>query len=140
MSPSSRATRAVPPSVRSSATPSSRRPRRSGTRRSRPASSTRSTREAPPRMVLREAFDYEFSRLDPTGDHIDPPSVAIYETVLAKGPDWGAHPVLAESWEHSRDGLEWRVRLRPGLRFHSGAPCDAPAVLDSLEHLRWMVP
>ena len=29
--------------------------------------------------VLREAFDYRFSRLDPTGPHIDPPSVAIYE-------------------------------------------------------------
>jgi len=91
-------------------------------------------------VILREAFDYEFSRLDPTGDHIDPPSVAIYETVLAKGPDWGAHPVLAESWETSPDGFEWRVRLRPGLRFHSGAPCDAPAVLESLEHLRWMLP
>ena len=91
-------------------------------------------------MILREAFDYEFSRLDPTGDHIDPPSVAVYETVLAKGPDWNAHPVLAEAWETTPDGLEWRVRLRPGLRFHSGAPCDARAVLESLEHLRWMFP
>jgi peptide/nickel transport system substrate-binding protein len=29
------------------------------------------------------------------------------------------------------------VRLRPGLRFHSGNPCDAPAVLAALETLRW---
>jgi ABC-type transport system substrate-binding protein len=91
-------------------------------------------------VILREAFDYEFSRLDPTGDHIDPPSVAVYETLLAKGPDWGAHSMLAEGWETSSDGLEWRVRMRPGLRFHSGASCDAPAVLESLEHLRWMLP
>ena len=77
------------------------------------------------RETLREAFDYEFSRLDPTGAHIDPPSVALYETLIAKGPDWGPHPLLAEAWDVSEDGLEWRVRLRPGLRFHSGAPCDA---------------
>ena len=64
--------------------------------------------------VLREGFDYPLSKLDPFGDHIDPPSVAVYETVIAKGPDWSAHPVLAEAWETMPDGLEWRVRLRPG--------------------------
>ena len=46
-------------------------------------------------LILREAFDYPFSRLDPLGDHIDPPSVAIYETLLVKGPDWKGHPMLA---------------------------------------------
>src|SRR5581483_4859363 len=105
------------------------------------AAPARGARGGPPlwvrRVILREAFDYEFSRLDPTGDHIDPPSVALYETVLAKGPDWGAHLVLAESWQVSADGLEWRVRLRPGLRFHSGAPCDAEAIVAPLEHLRF---
>jgi peptide/nickel transport system substrate-binding protein len=87
-------------------------------------------------MILREAFDYPFSRLDPLGDHIDPPSVAIYETLVVKGPDRHGHPMLAEGWEVSEDGLEWRVRLRPGLRFHSGAMCDAGAVLAALDHLR----
>ena len=43
-------------------------------------------------MILREAFDYPFSRLDPLGDHIDPPSVAIYETLVVKGPDWKGAP------------------------------------------------
>jgi peptide/nickel transport system substrate-binding protein len=87
-------------------------------------------------LILREAFDYPFSRLHPLGDHIDPPSVAVYETLVVKGPDWAGHPMLAAGWEVSGDGLEWRVRLRPGLRFHSGAPCDAAAVLAALEHLR----
>ena len=87
-------------------------------------------------MILREAFDYPFSRLDPLGDHIDPPSVAIYETLLVKGPDWKGHPMLAERWDVSSDGLEWCVTLRPGLRFHSGASCDAAAVLAALEQLR----
>jgi ABC-type transport system substrate-binding protein len=87
--------------------------------------------------VLREAFDYRFSSLDPAAPHIDPPSVAIYEPVLAKGPDWQPHALLATEWTTSADGLEWRFRLRPGLRFHSGAPCDAAAVVAAHEFLRW---
>ena len=91
-------------------------------------------------MILREAFDYEFSRLDPTGPHMDPPIVAVYDSLMVKGPDWRPRPGLAESWEVSPDGLEWRVKLRPGARFHSGAPADAEAVLRPLEHLRWGFP
>jgi peptide/nickel transport system substrate-binding protein len=59
---------------------------------------------------------------------------------MVKGPDWAPHQRLAESWEISEDGLRWRVRLRPGARFHSGAPCDAPSVLAPLEHLRFDFP
>jgi peptide/nickel transport system substrate-binding protein len=88
-------------------------------------------------MILREGFDYPLSRLDPFGDHIDPPSVAIYETVVVKGPDGQPHPALADSWQISEDGLTWRFNIRPGLRFHSGDPCDAPAILAALERLRW---
>jgi peptide/nickel transport system substrate-binding protein len=87
-------------------------------------------------MILREAFDYEFSPLDPHAAHIDPPSVAVYETVIVKGPDWGSHPLLAQDWQVSDDGLEWRVALRPNLRFHSGTPCDAQAVIRALDALR----
>ncbi len=87
--------------------------------------------------VLREAFDYRFSRLDPTGAHIDPPSVALYEPLLAKGSDWGAHGILASTWTTSADGLEWRVQLQPGLTFHSGDPCDAQAVIRAFEFLRY---
>jgi ABC-type transport system substrate-binding protein len=91
-------------------------------------------------VILREAFDYEFSRLDPTGPHIDPTHIAVYELLMVKGPDFRAHPGLAESWEASADGLEWRLRLRPGVRFHSGALCDAEAVARPLEHLRFDFP
>jgi peptide/nickel transport system substrate-binding protein len=87
--------------------------------------------------VLREGFDYRFSRLDPTAPHIDPPSVAIYEPLLVKGPDWRPYPLLATDWTTSSDGLEWRFQLRPALRFHSGAPCDSEAVIAAYELLRW---
>jgi peptide/nickel transport system substrate-binding protein len=91
-------------------------------------------------VILREAFDYEFSRLDPTGPHIDSCHLAVYELLMAKGPDWAPHPRLAESWEISDDALRWRIRIRPGTRFHSGAPCDASAVVAPLEHLRFDFP
>ncbi len=87
---------------------------------------------------LREAFDYPFSRIDPRdGAHIDPPSVAIYETIVTKAPDWWAAPTLVEGWDIADDGMEWRFRVRPGVAFHSGQPCDAPALAAALDHLRF---
>jgi peptide/nickel transport system substrate-binding protein len=88
-------------------------------------------------MILHEGFDYPLSQLDPFGDHIDPPSVAIYETVVVKGPDGNAHPALAGDWTISEDEKTWRFHIRPGLRFHSGDSCDAPAIVAALDRLRW---
>lgn len=88
-------------------------------------------------MELREAFDYPLSRLDPFADHIDPPSVAVYETLMVKGPDGNPHPGLAIRWTISDGGLEWRLQLRPNARFHSGDRCDAAAVVLALEALRF---
>src|SRR5258708_17331786 len=88
-------------------------------------------------MIIREAYDYEFSRLDPSGAHIDTAHVAIYENVMVKGPDWQAHPMLGDTWTVSDDGLEWRAQLRPGVRFHSGAACDAKAIVAAFDFLRW---
>src|SRR5262249_4097997 len=57
--------------------------------------------------------------------------------VMMKGPDWQAHPMLADSWTVSDDRLEWRVRLRPGVQFHSGEACDSKAIVAAFEFLRW---
>jgi peptide/nickel transport system substrate-binding protein len=85
-----------------------------------------------------ELFEYRFTRLDPVGGaHIDPPSVAVYETLMVKGPGDQPLPGLATSWLVSTDQLTWRLRLRPGARFHSGAVCDAAAVAAALERCRW---
>jgi peptide/nickel transport system substrate-binding protein len=79
--------------------------------------------------VLREGYDYDFSRVDPaTGAHVDPAWCAIYETVVVADPDGQLGPMLAESWQADPDRLVWRFRIRPDARFHSGAPCDAAAV------------
>lgn len=87
-------------------------------------------------MILREAFDYPFSAVTPTGPHIDPCHLAVYETLVIKGEDGTPQPGLATSWQVSADELEWRFQLRPDARFHSGAPCDASATLAALTHLR----
>lgn len=87
---------------------------------------------------MQEIFEYRFTKLDPiAGDHIDPPSVAVYETLLRKGADEQPRPGLASSWSTSADGLTWRLEVREGARFHSGAPCDAAAVVAALDRCRW---
>ncbi|MER3439542.1 MAG: ABC transporter substrate-binding protein [Chloroflexota bacterium] len=43
--------------------------------------------------------------------------------------------VLAESWESNEEKSVWTFRLRDGVTFHDGSPCDAEAVRASFERL-----
>ncbi len=88
------------------------------------------------------AVSTEPPTLDPTAN----PAAAIdlilhhnlYECLVQVGPDGELRPQLAESWEASVDGRTWTFRLRRGVRFHDGTPCDAEAVRGSF--LRAMAP
>lgn len=87
---------------------------------------------------MEEIFEYRFTKLDPVGgDHIDPPGVTVYETLLNKGEYAAPKPGLAVAWSTSDDGLSWQLRLRESTRFHSGDPCDAAAVVAALDRCRW---
>jgi peptide/nickel transport system substrate-binding protein len=44
-------------------------------------------------------------------------------------------PSLAESWNTSADGLTWTFKLRPGVLFHDGTPCNATAVKLTFDRL-----
>ncbi|HET9044338.1 MAG TPA: peptide ABC transporter substrate-binding protein, partial [Burkholderiales bacterium] len=44
----------------------------------------------------------------------------LFEGLTAVGPDGAAVPAAAESWTVSPDGLEYRFRLRDGLRWSNG--------------------
>jgi peptide/nickel transport system substrate-binding protein len=83
--------------------------------------------------ILREGYDYDFSRCDPTGAHVDPAWCAVYETVTVTGPDGMLGPMVAESWRQDpADEKVWRFRVRSGLQFQSGNPCDATAAAAAL--------
>lgn len=52
----------------------------------------------------------------------------IHEGLVTMNPAQELTPVLAESWELLDDNLTWRINLREGVTFHSGAPFNAEAV------------
>jgi peptide/nickel transport system substrate-binding protein len=60
----------------------------------------------------------------------------LYEGLVRLGPGGEVRPWLATGWTVSPDGLTYRFRLRPGVRFHDGAPFDAEAVRFSLDRAR----
>lgn len=83
--------------------------------------------------VLREGYDYDFSRVDPaTGAHVDPAWCALHETVTLADPDGRVGPMLADRFSVEDEGLLWRFHIRDGARFHTGRPCDAAAVAAAL--------
>lgn len=60
----------------------------------------------------------------------------IYDTLLRVNTDGTLKEGLAESWETSEDGLTLTFRLRSGVTFHNGNPCNAEAVVSSFERLQ----
>lgn len=58
------------------------------------------------------------------------------ETMVAISENGRPVPRVLQSWEVSEDRLTWRLRLRPGVRFHDGTPATAavlaPQVADHL--------
>jgi peptide/nickel transport system substrate-binding protein len=75
-------------------------------------------------------YDRDFTKMDPVSSGwADPGYNALYEYTMIRHPETGL-PVaaLAESWEVAEDGLSWRLNIREGITFHSGAPATAEVV------------
>ncbi len=91
-----------------------------------------------PGAEFRVAMEGELLTLDP---HLKDESVThsalfnIYDPLVAFDAQMRIVPALAASWENP-DELTWRFRLRPGVRFHHGAPLTAADVKHSLERAR----
>jgi len=56
----------------------------------------------------------------------------IYDTLVEEQGISNFQPGLAESWDVSDDGLVWTFKIREGVKFSDGTPCDANAVAWSL--------
>ena len=58
----------------------------------------------------------------------------IYETLVTRDARMQLRPALAESWR-VLDDTTWEFRLRPGVRFHDGAPLTSADVVASLQRV-----
>jgi peptide/nickel transport system substrate-binding protein len=60
-------------------------------------------------------------------------STPVYEALFDIDASGQAAPLLAESFTVSEDVKTWRIKLRPGIKFHDGTPFDAAAVVANLD-------
>ena len=76
--------------------------------------------------VLREGYDYDFSRADPaTGAHVDPAWCAIYETVVVADPEGQLEPCSPRAGGRIRTGSHGGSGSNPA-RASSPALCAMP--------------
>ena len=75
--------------------------------------------------------------LDPTGGAAQSISEItlynVFETLTKINQDGSVGPLLAESWEVSPDLKTYTFKLRKGVKFQNGEPCNANAVKFSFE-------
>ena len=56
-------------------------------------------------------------------------------TEIGKLPNVEMHPMLAKSWEISKDGREYIFSLREGIKFHHGKELDSGDVKYSIDRV-----
>ncbi|MEM4724536.1 MAG: ABC transporter substrate-binding protein [Candidatus Hadarchaeum sp.] len=63
-------------------------------------------------------------------------NLVVYERLVRYRPGTvEVEPELASSWSVSQDGKIWTFKLRPGIYFHDGTPCNADAVKFSFDRV-----
>ena len=60
----------------------------------------------------------------------------IFDTLVWKDSSGEQIPWLAESWQHSEDGLIWTISLRDGVKWHDGKPLTADDVVFTFEYFK----
>ena len=60
---------------------------------------------------------------------------AIFDALVARGPDLNIVPGLARRWEVSPDGRSWTFFLHRGITFHNGERFDSHTAKFSLERM-----
>jgi peptide/nickel transport system substrate-binding protein len=59
----------------------------------------------------------------------------MFDTLLWEDSTGRPIPWLANEWNHSADGLEWRFTVREGVRWHDGQPLTMDDVAFSFEYI-----
>lgn len=62
----------------------------------------------------------------------------VYETLVARDRDLALVPRLATEWMQAGP-LTWRLKLRPGVKFHDGAPFGADDVVFSFRRAQHLI-
>jgi len=60
----------------------------------------------------------------------------MYETLVYRDAKGKLVPLLATSWRMTEDPTVWEFKLRPGVKFHDGAPLTARDVVFSLNRAK----
>ena len=63
-------------------------------------------------------------------------TVVVYQGLYYEAPDGKAMPLLAESHTIPPDGLVYTIKLRKGVKFHTGQPMTAKDVAYSYNYMR----
>lgn len=87
---------------------------------------------------LRVSMPVDVTSLDPQKQG-DMPSVSvannIFDFLVTRDADNKLAPGIATEWS-SPDEKTWRFKIRKGVKFHNGEPCDANAVAYSINRLK----
>jgi peptide/nickel transport system substrate-binding protein len=83
--------------------------------------------------VLKISAPWEITALDPSKAGYIFTRLEIAETLVTVDNAGALKPLLATSWEVSKDQLIWRFKLRPAAKFHDGSAVTAESAVKSLE-------
>jgi peptide/nickel transport system substrate-binding protein len=98
---------------------------------------TKDTATAVKGGTLMFGYDRDFTKMDTVqSGWADPGYYAIYEFVVTRDPHGKIVNAMAESYDISADGLTHTIKIRDGLKFHSGVPCTAKDVVENFDIFR----
>lgn len=106
----------------------------------RPAGDRDGISSAPPRKGGSLVFGVEAEEqgFDPATGRFDETGIlyarTVFDPLTIVAADGTIQPYLAQAVTPNEDYSVWTITARPGVVFHDGTTCDAPAIAGSIEH------